>query len=719
MEGSCAVLHLLDRSSTRSFWLLGLCPVRLRCCSAISAGDYSPGESRILKRSPYDGCDIVRFPGVWSLLLLIVSLPYAALCQPSGNEPAAHPRTYAEELIAAAHEKHLSEHRLWPKLMHYHPRMILPGVESQVDDPTYFLAPDGKTDPEAELDATIRAFFDPPLVEQSGAEGLDGSWADGFGGTQHPQCRFRARYQWLVRELQIDPARLVPQPCPRFDTWSAGIDQNAVTLVFPAAYLNNPASMFGHTFVRFDAVGQDEHSRMLAYSANYAAATAERSGMVFAFRGIFGLYHGILSVAPYYKMLKKYSDVENRDIWEYELTFTPEERERLIAHLWELGSSYFDYYFFDENCSYHLLSLFEAARPELDLTAQFPFWVIPSDTVRVVAAEDALLGDIKFRPATATEIRARADEMSKPERDLSLALAKGEREIEDGELNALPEDRRVRVLELAHEYLRMRLSTGKGTQEVEGKRAFAILSARSKIPASLPPVTVATPAIRPDQGHKSGRVSAGGVIEDGRGSFELQVRPAYHDLLDPEGGYVRGAEIRFFDLTTRINGDGELQVERFTPIGIRSYGPRTDFFRPISWEVSAEMRRLWVARDDEHNEVPLGKLAFGWSFELDPGVIAYGLGAGEARYEAQYDDSFALGGGAIAGLIAGTADSFAFELRGSHLRFGIGEELYHREVSGEARYELDRDLTVRAGVARIGDDGEYTTEWKVSVQRFF
>jgi len=53
-------------------------------------------------------------------------------------------------------------------------------------------------------------------------------------------------------------------------------------------------------------------------------------------------------------------------------------------HAWSSGPSISTITFFDENCSYYLLELLEVARPDLDLTQDFRWWAIPSDTVRVV-----------------------------------------------------------------------------------------------------------------------------------------------------------------------------------------------------------------------------------------------------------------------------------------------------------------------------------------------
>ena len=61
-----------------------------------------------------------------------------------------------------------------------------------------------------------------------------------------------ARYRWLKARLGFDPARLIEQPCPRLWSWEAELNPGRVTLIFPAAYINNPSSMFGHTLIRFD-----------------------------------------------------------------------------------------------------------------------------------------------------------------------------------------------------------------------------------------------------------------------------------------------------------------------------------------------------------------------------------------------------------------------------------------------------------------------------------
>ena len=69
--------------------------------------------------------------------------------------------------------------------------------------------------------------------------------------------------------------------------------------------------------------------------------------------------------------VREYNDTEARDLWEYELNLSPDQVDWMVRHAWETGATWFDYFFFRENCSYHLLSLLELAEPSLHLRSRF------------------------------------------------------------------------------------------------------------------------------------------------------------------------------------------------------------------------------------------------------------------------------------------------------------------------------------------------------------
>jgi hypothetical protein len=174
--------------------------------------------------------------------------------------------------------------REWHLLLHYRADLF-GGSTSEQDDPGFFLSLNGKTDPQTELDATLAGFFSDELVGRS---------------KQPAQCAFVARYAWLKGQLGFDEARLKPLTCDRFDGWFAGFDAEAVTLIFPSAYMNNPASMFGHTFSPNRSAGPDSQTRILAYTINFAADVPQGEGLAYPVRGIFGGYSGYFSTIPYY-----------------------------------------------------------------------------------------------------------------------------------------------------------------------------------------------------------------------------------------------------------------------------------------------------------------------------------------------------------------------------------------------------------------------------------
>ena len=147
---------------------------------------------------------------------------------------------YLNELLDRAEQMNLAERREWHILLHYRPALDGERVISDADDARFFLAPTGKNDPQAELAATLRAFFTPEPV------GAD---------PQPAQCAFIARYRWLKAELGFDARRLPPQTCVRFQHWFRELNAEAATLIFASAYLNNPASLFGHILLRLDLCG--------------------------------------------------------------------------------------------------------------------------------------------------------------------------------------------------------------------------------------------------------------------------------------------------------------------------------------------------------------------------------------------------------------------------------------------------------------------------------
>ena len=584
--------------------------------------------------------------------------------------------------------------------MHYVPNLAAPGMHSQVDSPSFFNSPSGKRDPRAELEATLRSFF-----------------AEAAEGDDHPQCRFAARRAWLDAELGFDAQRIARRECRRYREWRDAIDASQLTLVFASAYVDNPGSMYGHTLLRVDAADQDERTRLLAYTINFAAGTEETSGFLYALKGLFGGYPGVFSMLPYYIKVREYSDLENRDLWEYQLDLGGEEIERVLAHAWELLPIHFDYFFFDENCAYHLLGLLQVARADLELTAQFPLWALPVDTVRVLTDQPGLVRRIVYRPSSATIIAGRRALLRPAERSMARDLGLGTLAPADSSLRSLPAERAAAVVEAGYDYLNYRRRTGESRVPDGGALAHELLLARSSIdaPSQAPRVQ---PGPRPDQGHRTSRFTAGAGQRDGEGFVELGLRPTYHDLHDDDAGYVGGAQIEFFHLRARRYEGRDVRIESFIPVGVSSLSPRDDFFQPRSWRVVAGWQRAF-AKSGAEPLAPGADGGIGGAWAVTRGTRLYATLEGAVRVHSAFEDGYTAGGGAWLGALVDPVPSWRIHVYARQLASLLGERTDPGALVLDQRVTLRRDVALRLDLRREREAGKSFSSAALFVQVYF
>jgi len=491
----------------------------------------------------------------------------------AGMESAqASPETWLE----LAKSKRLADELQWHKLVHYQPK-LLTGVESQADGADFFLAPNGKTSPGDELEATLRAFYDTRVHEAP---------------AQHPQCKFPARLIWIQRKLSI-PAGEFPQvDCGRWERFKAGLAPKSATLVFSSYFLDSPASTFGHTLLRLNKSPPGEtgpRHELLDYGISYAAMVTTGNPILYSIFGLAGMFPGVFSNIPYYYKVREYNDAEARDLWEYDLALEPEELELLLAHLWELGSTSFDYFYLTENCSYHIFTALEAAAPRLHLTDRLPWWVIPSDTVKVAMTEPGFVTGVRFRPSVRAQFQHRLATLSKDERKVLRQMI--DHSDPEPSRTIADESRRAYVLDTVNDLIDLRYFKDMIHEQSEGTKIKSrFLLARSRILKPSPDLQMPVPEIdRPDRGHGSLRMGAsagltaiGRGLSDGVGRFAI--RFAHHDLVDPEPGYPRGSQIEFMDLKFRyLPKQSRFPVDEFSLFRVTSLSPLSDFMKSRSW----------------------------------------------------------------------------------------------------------------------------------------
>ncbi|BCR03439.1 hypothetical protein DESUT3_05080 [Desulfuromonas versatilis] len=619
--------------------------------------------------------------------LLLLGLAFLCLGA-AAAAPAAAEGTYLGRLQQRAAAQSLAAQRYWQVLLHYLPTWR--GAHSLIDDPAFFFAPDGQKDPAAELEATLAAFFETP----------------GPTPDRHARCRFPARFAWLSAQLEIDSAQLPPVECREWDQALEKIDPHSAELIFPGTHNNSPASMFGHTLINIQG---PYRSKLLSYAVNYSAFTDETNGFAYAVKGIFGLYRGYYSVLPYSQKVREYNDLERRDVWEYELNLSREETLRMLRHIWELREIYSDYYFFDENCAYQLLFLLEAARPQLRLTEAARPWVIPIDTVRIIEKHGLVAGSA-YRPSKATRIAHINGQMDAVERDLAQQLLDGARSPDALAAAELDNDGRIRILDLVAEkvefdYLRKQIG-----QEEYRRRYRDLLSARSRLGLASQAPVISEP-VRPDRGHGSNRLGVGAGWWKQHGFAELALRPAYHNLLDADQGYLAGSQIDFTNLVLRYYPRrAKLELHALDLVSIVSLSPRHRFFRPVSWKVETGFFQKTFAGGDDHLAYRLNP-GGGFTFGSERAMV-YLLGETDLQAGGRFDHGHALGLGGSLGLLWTPGTAWKTHLRGRQLWFELGDAHRYLGVQLEQNYRFAANQGLSLELSRHKEFGFYSSEIK-------
>jgi hypothetical protein len=510
----------------------------------------------------------------------------------------------AVALIQKANTLNLARSRAWQVLLHYKPSTG--GWRSLVKDPQFFLTPQGFSDPEGELNASIQA-----LTHQSlGKKGIP--FAE----------RFPARAQWLIRELNMGCNQSFQAQSENVSAWMRRINPHKAALVFPSAAFKGLGAMFGHTLIRFDSTNENP---LLSYSVSYSALSTKDNICSFVWKGLTGGFAGYYNLLPYYRKVHEYQDMEERDIWSYGINFTPDEVEMMALHALELRNIKTPYYFLDENCALNLLFIIEAGRPSLKLVdrywAQAKFWVVPSDTV-IFLWNEGVIASPHFEPSLARQL----DYYS---RMLPAPLVSGAVEMAHC-TNAAQILNRMKFAPfspheaetccaLAAKITQFDFSQLKTRQEVFQDVYKTLTTDRTnRLNANIPPPTP------PSEGHPASRVELGfGSLKNDE-FLQFGFRPAYHDIFDPPGAYSGYSTFNLFNTLVRYYPEkSQVKIDQLDIVQAGSLTPGNLITKRFAWSFGTGLRQQFLADLNKHLLYYVSG-GFGRSYRIGEGMY-YGL----------------------------------------------------------------------------------------------
>jgi len=636
------------------------------------------------------------------ILFLILCGLFAGLPAAEANEMPPDERI--STMLKLAREAKLWQSPEWYKINLYHNAWR--GVKSRVDDPTFFLAPNGKHDPQAELEATIAGAFDASMAQNS---------------RQPNVCRWIARYQFLSRVMKAQGYDYVPFVCEGFERWKSGLAKEHVSLVFASIYLNSPASMYGHDFLRFDSAKPGDFNRLTDTTVGYTVNSGGDTGVGFLISSLSGGFPGNFVAMPYFMKVREYADLENRDLWEYQTDLQPDEIERMQAFIWQHSFTYINYYFFDDNCALMLLATLEAGRPSLNLIQDSKPWFIPLDTVKAVQ-QAGMVTKKRYRPSQYSTLIANVQRAPALLLGQALELA-NERQVE--KIPQLPSQlEQAQMLDLAMGILEYQRNQSTSLEQAEPYGTFQLklagVRSRVEVQSTYPPAP--TPRFSPDEGHNSLRVGVAAGQVSGAGYAQLNVRASYHDTLDPQVGFAPGSSSKMGDLYLRLS-EKQLRFERLDLFDVFLPAVQTAWYQPPTVKANIAIRRE-VKRNDAQSPTALRvELGGGKGYRISQYGQVYALADGIVRLASDSN----LAAGPVAGWVWQPDSAWRAESSAGAFWYAAGAQrnsFLYRASAGVAWEVLNnqnnlRVIATRQWVSNHGDAQDDFADIQMSYSHYF
>lgn len=430
--------------------------------------------------------------------ILCLALLAALLAPPplSADDTAA----LAEQFVADAQERSLHEHPTWRRLLHFRQN----GERSEIKTESFFLDPQGSKDPQAELAATIRAYFATDSTD------LD----------QSPRCRFPARYYWLSQHLPLPGYDPTLDECPRFKRWALLEKVDSVSLYLVSGYFGNPASTFGHSLLKLNSSQSTAATGLFDLTINFGALVPEGEIIpTYILRGLTGGYDAGFSDQYFYTQDRVYTRTEFRDIWDYQLNLTDRQRTLLVLHIWEIIGKKFTYYFLKQNCAYRIADLVDLVVEE-ELLTRANAWYVPVELFHRLTAIDQqrreqgrapLIASIDTIPSSQRALYHTFAELEPHSRAIAFELVESDTIPDFQSLRSLAPEQRSAILDALlayHQYKKASEEPAPSPQRLESIRQ--ILLQRLQLPVSTKSISNSPQLpLTPTKGSRSMLLGAG------------------------------------------------------------------------------------------------------------------------------------------------------------------------------------------------------------------
>ena len=465
--------------------------------------------------------------------------------------------TYANTGIDTVDMRSLSSSSTWMKLVHYKKDdSSATGVLSDIHSKRFFLSIDGRTNPYAELLATVKAFSSQGVLDTP----------------IHARCQFPARFLWLSRQLPERFNQIAPVECPNFKKWSLNGNVKSISIVYATGFLGNPASFYGHTLLKLNSSDKGKEKSLVDGTINFGAIVEEDDDpLTYIVKGLSGGYDGGFSHIDYYFHTHNYGENELRDLWEYELDLPQSDVDLIVAHGWELLGQKYTYYFLKENCSLRMAELIQLA-DGVDIIPDNPAWTIPQALMKKLHRSSfygqPLVKKIHKLPSRQTQFYDDFVDLSSKEKQWVDVIAGDIKQLQGIAFGQIAQQSQLKIMNALVDYYQYLIKKYPEEEKKYQQLYYQVLSQRFLLPKGTVEVDTSIEGA-PHTGRKPSYTSITMVNTDKGNRFDLRIRPAYYDELDADFTHIKSAALSMMDVTLSIT-DQEIELRKFDLISLRS-----------------------------------------------------------------------------------------------------------------------------------------------------
>lgn len=491
-----------------------------------------------------------------------------------------------------------AESTQWTKLLHVKNQRVAKRLRQ---DAPFFITEGGFKSSFLEMQATVQAFAHP-----------EGYLKKGRG---HPHCLFPARLQVLKRDLNLEFPEVL---CPALEEWKAQVRSDRIVVVFASQFASHPGSVMGHTFIKFQ---NSQHKDYLNRTIGYAAEIPEDvSALAYVYRGLFGGFRGSFSEQPYYEKVQEYNNMESRDLWEYSLRLSEEEKDIFLNHLWELKENgEFDYYYLDENCAFIILAALEAATPNKNFLNRLPWYVLPLETIKALAKED-LIEKIVWKPSLQTQMTTKLKTLSSDQQKKTV------RAIHRRSILELDDSVSLEIILDDIERSKVK-SKGVLSEDLVQFQKEALLK-RAQLGVKAPIKPSEPQSILNGHGPLHVEFSVGRKPEGH--FFGFRFRPFLHNFMDNDVGYLRNSAMSFMELEWRGSKSSDIDLFEVIFFDVQLSRPYTALDPDWSWKMKAAYQdRIYFLES-----------ARGITWDLTDHFSAVVMGYGKLETHQEFEDDY-------------------------------------------------------------------------------